>query len=123
MGPGRGRAHEQPAGDLRVGEPLGDQTDDLPFPICELVEATRRWRILRPAGEFLDQPSGDAGGEECIAGRIDPHGVDQLVRLGVLHQEPARSRADGLEHILIEAERGQMDEDEYRKRLRVLREG
>ena len=39
----------------------------------------------------------------------DPDGLQQLRGLGVLDQEPARPGPDGLEHVLVELERGQDD--------------
>jgi len=45
------------------------------------------------AGEFVDQPPGHARREQRLAGRDDPHRVEELLGGGVLEQERARTGA------------------------------
>ncbi len=61
-------------------------------------------------GEALDEPAGDAGGEEGIAGGDDPHGVEDVFGSGVFEEEAARSAAQRLVDVVVEIERGQHDD-------------
>ena len=61
-------------------------------------------------GEAFDEPAGDAGGEEGIAGGDDPHGVEDVFGSGVFEEEAARSAAQRLVDVVIEIERGQHDD-------------
>ena len=47
-------------------------------------------RVRRPGDELADQAAGDRRGQQRVAARDDPQRLQQLVRLGVLEQEPAR---------------------------------
>ena len=62
------------------------------------------------AGEAVEQPPRDGRREQRLAARDDPDRVDELRRLDVLEQEAARARAQRLEDVLVEVERGE-DQD------------
>jgi hypothetical protein len=51
----------------------------------------RRW--LGPPGELLDQASGDARGDERVAGGDDTDGGEDVVEGHVLDEEPAGAGA------------------------------
>ena len=105
VGARRGRAHDQPLGDLVVGQPLGDQRDDLALAVGEHVEARRELRLLGSAGELLDEAAGDARRQQGVAVHDRPHGAHQLGRLGVLDEEAVGPGPDRLEDVLVEVER------------------
>jgi hypothetical protein len=59
---------------------------------------------------LLDQPPGDGGGEEGVAGGDDADGVGELLGADVLDQEAAGAGLHGLVDVLVEVEGGE-DED------------
>ncbi len=60
--------------------------------------------------ELFDQPAGDLRREQRISVRDDADRGEQVVGERVLQQEPARTRAQRFEHVLVEVERRE-DED------------
>ena len=58
-----------------------------------------------PEGRALEQPTGDAGGEEGVAICDHADGTDEVDRLGVLHEEAARAGADRAGDVLVQLER------------------
>src|SRR5690242_6375793 len=102
-----GRADIEPSGDLGVGQSFPDEGDHLALPVGQLAEDTRGHGRLRAGGEFADQPPGNAGGEQGTPVGDHPHGLHELVRVGVLDQEPGGPGADRLEHVLVQLEGGQ----------------
>jgi predicted MFS family arabinose efflux permease len=88
---------DEPRGDLGVGEPAGDRAQNLELAIGERVQARgprgRRASLGQPVGVGVEQPAGDAGGDDGVPAR---HGADpgeQVVRRRVLQEKPARTRA------------------------------
>jgi hypothetical protein len=66
---------DEPICDLGVEEALSDQIQDLDLARCEVGEARGGLRTCGGAvREFADQPAGDAGCEQRVAGRDDAHG-------------------------------------------------
>jgi hypothetical protein len=98
-----------PLGDFLVGQAGRDQREHLAFAGGQVAEATHPPRRPRPGGELRDQPSGDGGGQERLTGRDHPDGPDQLGRVGVLYQKAGRARAEAVEDVLVQLERGQDD--------------
>ncbi len=96
------------SGDLVVRQALRDERDDLALTIGEHVHR-RRGEVgpRRPRRELLDQPAGHAGRQQRLTGRDLPHGPDEVSRLGVLHEEAAGPQPHGLEHVLVQLERGE----------------
>ena len=72
--------------------PAGDGPDDLHLPIRQ---PCRRPDAGRPLGrQALEQPHGDRGGDQGVAGVRGAYGLDEQGRAGVLEHEadgPARS--------------------------------
>ena len=60
-------------------------------------------------GKLLDHAPRHRRGEQRVAARDDPHGLAELVRRGVLEQEPAGAGAQRREDVLVEVE-GRHDE-------------
>ena len=68
----RGLADDQLGGDLGIRQAPGDQLQDLPLAVGQpgqRIAFTGR----RKAGELLDDPAGDRGGEQGVAGGDHPH--------------------------------------------------
>jgi hypothetical protein len=104
-----GVADDQLGGDLGVGQPAGDQLEDLPLPVGEALEALERvggagWG---EPGELLDHPAGDRGGQQRVPGGDHPDRADELLGRGALEQEAARACREGLIHVLVQVEGGQ----------------
>jgi putative molybdopterin biosynthesis protein len=104
---GRGGAEHQGVGDLVVGQPVRDQGHHLAFPVGQGFHARRGHRIRRPGDELADQAAGDGRGQERVPAHDDPQRLQQLGRLGVLQQEPARACPQRAEDVLVELEVGQ----------------
>src|SRR5689334_3867664 len=100
VGLGSGGAEHHGLGDLVVGQAMGDQGDHLPLPVGEALHPGRRDRVRRPGHELADQAAGDRGGQQRVAAHDDPQRLEQLGRLGVLQQEPARARPQCAEDVL-----------------------
>ena len=94
----------------RVGKGPG-QLEQLALARRRGCRGAGRW--WPPAGrcEVLDQPPGQPGGEDTIAGGDSSDGRHQLGWRDVLEQEAARPGAQRGEHVLVEVERR---EDEHR---------
>jgi hypothetical protein len=111
VGPRHGRAQHQPLGDLTVAEPLADQRQHLPLPLGEHGRAVLRGLVSGPGGgELGDQPAGDPGRQQRLAGRDHPNGMQQLGRPAVLEQEAAGAGLQGLEDVGVGVVSGQ-DQD------------
>jgi hypothetical protein len=69
VGAGGDWAEDQAGGDLVVVEALSDQGEDFPFAVGESGEAVLGGVAGRAGGgELGDEPSGDAGDEQRVAG-------------------------------------------------------
>ena len=99
---------DQALGDLRVRQALRDQCEDLRLALGQVAYALleRGAGPVVQAGELGDQPPGDAGRQQRVAGRHHPYRLGQLVRRRVLEEEPGRARAQRLVHVLVEVEGG-----------------
>ena len=108
------------AGDLGVGEPGRQQAEHLALAVGQ------RREVLGDAGDggrqaaadLVEQLAGDGGREDGVAGGDGPHGGDDLGGRGVLQQEAAGPGAEGVDDVLVEAERRQ-DQDPLAGRRRV----
>ena len=111
MGLGRWQAHMQRVGELGVGKAAGDEPENVPLTVGELVElgSSFRWQ-RRPIREVGDQPAGNAGREQRVARGDHPDRGQQLGKGAALQRESARSGSHRLEDILIKVEGGE-DED------------
>jgi hypothetical protein len=82
--------------DLGVGQPPGDQGQDLALAVGDACQG--RGGLLagfRTSGEFGDEPPGDGRGEQRVAGGDDPDRGEQGGGRGVLQQEAAGSGLQG----------------------------
>jgi hypothetical protein len=104
---GGGGAEHQGVGDLVVGQAVRDQGHHLPFPVGEGFHSCRGDRVRRPGYELADQAAGDRRGQQRVPSHDDPQRLQQLGRLGVFQQEPARSRPQRAEDVLVEPEVGE----------------
>ena len=104
----RTQLHEQPAdvglgggqADLQVGCGLGvgqaepDQGQDFALSFGYLIQSgVGALPGFGTPGELRDEPPGDAGGEQRVAGRDHPDGGQQVGGRGVFEQESAGARA------------------------------
>jgi hypothetical protein len=89
-------------GDLGVRQPARDELEDLELPRGELLQAFAGFgaRPARRAGGggqamavALEQPPGDPGSDDRLAGGDRADGGQQLGGLGVLEQKTARARS------------------------------
>ena len=72
-------------------------------------------RLRKPVGEAVEQPPGDARGDDGVARRDGADAGEQVARRHVLEQEAARAGAQAGEGVLVEVERGQ---DQHARRGR-----
>ena len=86
---------------------MRDQRHNFPFPIGERLHPRGGGRIGRPGNELADQPAGDRRGQQGVAAHDHAQRLQQLGRLGVFQQEPARARPQRGEYVLVEAEVGE----------------
>ncbi|MET3982865.1 hypothetical protein ABIC27_000720 [Streptomyces sp. PvR034] len=86
-----GRAQDQPARDVGVGQSGADQAEHFPLPRREHVQPGPRGAEHR--GAALDQTGQRPGAEEHLAGVDGLDGGEQPLRRGVLDQEPTRTGA------------------------------
>ncbi len=101
-------ADGEAAGDLGVGQALGDQPEHLGLAGREGAERRQPVGGRRPAaGELGDQAAGDGGGDQRVARGDDPDGVEQPLGGDVLEQEPAGPGVQCVVHVLVEVERRQ----------------
>ena len=108
MGAHGGRADDPVGGDLLVRQALGDEDHDLALAIGQLGQrGAVGLAAAGPGGELGDQPAGHRRRQQGLAAGDDPHGPDELGRLGVLDEEPGRAGSERLEHVLVELERRQ----------------
>src|SRR5690349_19086510 len=82
---------EQPITDLPVGEPVGDQAEDLPLPIGERRQPWISYRSLPQPGQ---QPFRHGRVEQRTAGRNLPHGINQGGPADLLEQITRRTTHD-----------------------------
>jgi hypothetical protein len=74
--------------DLGVGQPESDQSQDFAFPFGYLINRGCRAVLgFGVPGELPDEPPGDGGGEQRVAGRDDADRGQQVGWPGVLEQE------------------------------------
>ena len=97
-------------GDLRVGQAVSHGREHLGLPWGQLGEGERRrsWsRAVGMAHELLDESPGHAGREQRFTAGDHAHGGEQVGGQRVLEQEPAGAGPQGVEHVLVEVERGE----------------
>src|SRR5215211_566694 len=98
-------AEVQPLPDLGVREAARQEVEHLELPAGELAETLAadglRWRVLHVA---LDEPPGERGRQQRLAGRDGSHSLRELARRRVLQQESAGTRAQRLVDVLVEVE-------------------
>ena len=100
------RREEEPLRDLVVREALADQAQHLGLALGQGLRGSVGSAASRmPSGRALEQPTGHAGREERVAAGDHADGADEVDRLGVLHEEPARAGADRAGDVLVELER------------------
>jgi NTE family protein len=95
------RADHHGLRDLVVGQSAGDQRHGLALAAGEVLQAGLRTQRL--ADVPVDQPAGDRRREQRVAARRHPDGVQEVLRLHVLHQEPGRAGLQRVEHVLVQA--------------------
>ncbi len=100
------------AGDLPVGESLGDQPQHVELPGRQRGQPLGHGgrgggRGPQRPGEGADQTPGDGGIDQRVTGRHRPDRADQLLGRGVLEQEAAGPSAERLVDVLVGVEGGQ----------------
>src|SRR5476649_1432351 len=103
----RALADEQLGGQLGVALTARQHRQHLALALRQGVQPRAELRPDRPACELLDDAPRDRGGEQSLAGSHDVHRVQELLGWGVLEQEAAGARPQGLEHVLVTLERGE----------------
>ena len=107
---GGGRAEAQPAGDLGVGQALGDQRQHLDARAAVSRSSVRAARPAVPGrrGELGDQPPGDRGASSASPAAHHPdRRRSSSVRRGVLEQEAAGAGPQRRVDVLVQVEGGQ----------------
>ena len=105
------KADVQVAGDLAVGQAVGDENEDFTLAVGKGAELRGAYgRGGRPGGEPFDQPLGDSGVEQRVALRDGADGLDELTGRGVFQQESAGTTAQRGIDLFVEVEGGQ-DQD------------
>jgi hypothetical protein len=108
VGADGGLADDELTGDLGVGQAAGDQPEHLDLALGQCShgggDVGAGWRST---DELLDEPAGDVGGEQGVAGGDVAHGGGQLAGPDRLEQEAAGARAHRLVDVLVEVEGGQ----------------
>jgi hypothetical protein len=119
-GPG---GHRQPLGDLRVGQPLGYQPEDLGLPFGQpwcyaRSRGGRGSRTIRPdePAVLAEYQAGETRGEDRVPGRPRPYRVDQLGQPRGLQHVADRAGGDRVEHVLLGAAGGQHQHPDRRPR-------
>src|SRR5215211_7204902 len=101
-------ADHQPLGELAVGQPFGDEAQDLSLARGQLTQPIgARCQPRAQARELADQPPGDGGSQQRLPRRDDADRVEQALRRGVLEQEAAGARAERVIDVLVEIEGGE----------------
>ena len=83
---------------------MRDQGHYFPFPVGQGFHPDGGQSVRGPGDELADQTAGDRGGEQGVPARDHAQRLQQLGRLGVLEQESARARPQGLEDVLVQPE-------------------
>lgn len=99
----------QPAGDLLVRQPFGDELEHVPFAGGERVERCGVGDPRAGGDEVLDQPAGDGRRGDVVPAGDGAHCLQQLAVERVLEQEPGRAHVKPRVDVLVEVERGQDD--------------
>jgi hypothetical protein len=74
------------------------------------------------AGELVDDPAGDSGSEDTVAGGDGADGVVQLVGVVVPEEEAAGARSERAEGVVVDLEGGEHDHPDPSE-VRVLGDG
>ena len=75
-------------GDLGVGEPAGEQAQDLVLALGEARDRARGMGGPSAVGEAFEQPSGDGRAEQRVAVRDQPDRVDEIGGRTSLSRKP-----------------------------------
>src|ERR1700733_8566221 len=98
-------------GDLAVRQACGNPGQDFQLTggqgRADLAGGQAVWLRGVLDGELADEALGGAGREDAVTGGDGPDGGDQVVRLGVLQQEPAGACTQPGVNVLVEVERRQ----------------
>ena len=98
------------AGDLVVGQALGDQRQHLALPFGQPGQhPVAGRRPFGAGGQVGDEPPGHARRQQRVAPGHHPDRLEQVGGLGVLDQEAAGPGADRLVDVLVGLEGGQDD--------------
>ena len=96
------------SGDLAVGAASGDQSEHVDLASREVGDSLDI--VARAnAHELVDQPAGDVGGEQGVAGGHDADGIEQRFCRHILQEEAAGAGGQGVVDVLVEVERGEHD--------------
>jgi hypothetical protein len=118
----RGLGHDERLRDLLVGEPAGQEPQDLALAVGERREpvAVAHDGVGQPRGDLRQQPAGHGRGEDRVAGGHGLHGGDEVGGAGVLEQEAARARAQRVDDEVVQAERREDQDAVARQAARRL---
>ena len=83
----------EPAGDLLVGQPVGDELEHVPLAGGERVERCGAGDPRAGGDEVLDQAAGDARRGDVVPAGDGADRLEQLAVEGVLEHEPGGARA------------------------------
>src|SRR5450631_43157 len=99
--------------DVVVGHPFTDQDQDLPLAFGELLDRDLKpfLQLRLPGARFpqhaLDERTGRSGGQQGVAARDEPDGLDDRLRLRTLAEEAARAGPQCRHDVLVGLEGGQ----------------
>ena len=113
VGPDRGLLDDEGVGDLPVGEPSGQEAENLAFSGGQARQGAGRPQVRdRLLGHAVDDASSDRGRQQRLAARRRVDCGDQLLRPGAFEQEAGRAGPERPEDVVVELEGGQ-DQDAY----------
>lgn len=81
--------------------------DHVALPAGQVSQDGALARDVRPGRELADEAAGDAGSDQGFACGDHADCVEELLRRGVLQQEPRGSGPEDVVHILVEVEGGE----------------
>src|SRR5687767_6625446 len=88
-------------GDFLVGPPLGEQLQDLLFPVGQQMVRVGQAALFQSADVVLNQYGGDSWAEERLAGRNRSNGRNQVFIRGALQKIRASTGRKGAHDVRL----------------------